>query len=178
VDTFDDGVTGNEWRLFSDPCCTAVETGGALVLSSTGTAMGTRSRRSGRGLDMRNDAIGITVVELPTNVNQVGIFAAYYDSLNQLQIRVTSGALVVRTVVGGTPTNNSYALPGPVPFHIRIREAGGVIFFESTTNKQVGWSQMQTQAAPFSVDDMRVSIAYNAASLAVDHVTFDDLDVP
>jgi hypothetical protein len=178
MDTFDDGVTGEEWRVFLDSCCSDAETGGHLVVSSNGTAMGTKSRRSGWGFDLRGASIGITVVEIPTNANQTGIFAAYYDAQNQLQIRVSSSAITVRIVIGGTPTNTNYALPGPAPFHVRIREAGGMVFFEATTNKQVGWSVMQMQPAPFSVDDVRISIALNAASLAADHITFDDLDVP
>jgi hypothetical protein len=176
TDTFDDGVTGREWRVFMDPCCGDAEMGGQLRLSSIGTVTGTRSRRSAWGLDMRGASIGITVVEIPATANQTGIFSAYYDSQNQLQIRLMSSSLVVRTTVGGTPTNNTYALPA-APFHIRIREAGGMIFFETATTKP-NWTAIQMTPAPFPVDDMRISVGYNAGAAAADHITFDDLNVP
>lgn len=88
------------------------------------------------------------------------------DSQNALRWTQTSGTLKAQTVLAGVATDQySVAWNASTYKYLRVRESGGNVLFDSSTNG-TSWTNRASVAAPFAVTDLFVVFAATCGNVA------------
>ena len=186
-DDFNDGVAAAFWSENFANGAEVVEQGGVLAVllpqtNSTGQPFAA-GYRTGMGLDLTSSSISVSVRETTSTMSSAFTSLSAVSALDSkalLSISEATGILTARV-------QNSSAAPVDmvVPFDStnakvwRIREAGGIVFFEISDG--LSWSVIGTVATPVFATSVKVEIAAgwnspdaNRPGMAI----FDDFNLP
>lgn len=160
----------------SDPCCAQSVIGGKLQMSTDG-ASGYTVRRSSQGFDLRDGAVAVTV-GAPSVVGYHAALRASHDNANDIGLQFSATTFDYFFSVGGVVTYGSAARSAS-EVHLRLREATGTTYFETSVDKLM-WRQLAQISDPLPLDDVTIDLQAGvfAAPTTPDSVTFDDLGVP
>jgi hypothetical protein len=177
VDTFDGTTTGNLWGgSFTDTCCTQTVSGGWLTMATSG-ASGYAGHVSSAGYDLRGGAIIADLAAGPAagSAYYTTLFARL-DAANHLGVEVHATTIAIYGHIGGVTL--SMPMPRNAASHVRLREAGGALYFDASADRAT-WTTLYQLADPFRLDDLIVSIesALDAAGTG-DSVSWDAIGLP
>jgi hypothetical protein len=178
-DDFNDGVTDDRWRPSENACCTVKEQGGTLQFTMDGTAgPGVAEQDSHAGYDLRGGQVTVKLVADPQLPTVTATLGAYHDSTRILDIEVTSTQVTTHTY---DPPNGPHVTPSlrnSAEKYLRIRESGGTVFFEVSTDKSA-WRLLDSSTPSFALDDLIFGLRGSVTSaVGPDSVQFDDFNVP
>jgi hypothetical protein len=154
-DNFTDNVVAPAWANSSSTASASyAETGGQAVLTLPSSTAGAHLAffRSAAGYDLTGDSFSWNIgTMVATGVAATATFDLYLDGLNALRWQQVSNAITARTIVAGVNTQLYTATWSSATYkYLRIREAGGTIFFDSSTNGTT-WTNRATVATPFAL---------------------------
>jgi hypothetical protein len=177
VDRFDDGQAGRDWlRSFTDACCGQSESGGLLRFTTDGS-VGTLSRASSSGFDLRDSQVQVAVPMLPASSGLAVSLTATRGPFDALVLELRGGLVTPVVVVGGMRSGAGTS-HDPADRYLRLREAAGTLYFEVSPDK-AAWKIVRQLADPFPLDDVMPSLQGSVfVGTVADQVTFDDFNVP
>lgn len=169
-DDFTDNTQSPAWAgAFVLGSGTKAETGGQVVLTLPNATAGTHAGAytSSAAYDLTGDSfywnIGTMVA---TGVAAQANFDLYLDSVNILRWRQLSNVITARTIVAGVDTQLFTAAWSSSTYkYLRIRESGGTIFWDSSTNG-TSWTNRASVANPFAATSLYVQFSASCGNVA------------
>jgi hypothetical protein len=171
VDDFTDGVQSPAWAgSFVLGSATKAETGGQAQLTLPSSTAGTHQAyyRTSGAYDFTAGGCFIVIgTMVSTAVAASMYFDCYVDASNILRWSQTSGTLVAQTITAGVTTGvYSVAWNASTYKYLRIRESGGNILFDSSSNG-TSWTNRHTTAGlPFAVTSLYVQFGVAGLNIA------------
>ena len=173
-DNFDDGVTSAIWRVAN--ATTAVEQGGRLVVTPTGTMFA--GYQAKHFVDLTGAAIEVDVPQmLDTTTAATAELAARADGMHALTITQRQGQLTALASDGVMTSMHAVAYDPVQHRHWRIAESGGQVLFQ-TSPDGIAWTLLHMAATPSFVTTLRIDLGAmpDPGSAPAGSVVFDDLD--
>lgn len=155
TDDFEDTAAGAAWVPYDDDGAAVAESGGALRVSFTGT------EESWAGYDTR-DRFDFSEGEVRVEIDAAGGHYTGFDLCfgdMELELYIEDGETVIGDVYGTDEADAWSEITYDPILHriLRIRIADSMVHWEvSQTGEQ--WDPVHTQAAPFSLEDLLVSV--------------------
>lgn len=169
IDNFTDNVQGDTWSASAvSGSATKAETGGQARLTLPSSTSGTHLAyyRTAGTYDL---TAGSVYINIDTMVSTAVAATAGFDvfaGLNILRWTQTSGTLKAQTIVAGVATDRySVAWNASTYKYLRIRESGGNVLFDSSTNG-TSWTNRYTGAAPLAVTELTVQFFASCGNVA------------
>jgi hypothetical protein len=175
VDDFADGAPGHLWDPFIDTICIVGESAGAVVVEMAEGTAGC-GYASSTAYDVTGQGVWTRVLE----VVQGGFTALTLDTgasaQDSLIIGVATGMLVVGAYVGGTMQVELRGAYDPAAHaYWRLREAGGMVVYETAPDGQ-DWTSQLTRPAPPWLAAARVRLAAGSLGMAATgQARFDEI---
>lgn len=148
---------------------TKAETSGEVRLTLPSSIAGTHQTfyRTSAPYDLTGDSFYINIdTMVATGVAATARFDLFLDGTNSYRWVQLSGTLKAQTIVDGVTTDRySASWSGTTYKYLRIRESGGNILFDSSTNG-TSWTNRYTGAAPFAVTALYVQILAECGNVA------------
>jgi hypothetical protein len=169
-DNFTDNSESPAWGAsFTLGSATKAETGGQAVFTLPSSTAGTHQAfyRSAAAYDLTGDSFYINIgTMVATGVAASAFFDLFADANNALRWTQTSGTLKAQTIVAGVATDlYSVAWSAATYKYLRIRESGGNVLFDSSTNG-TSWTNRASVAAPFAVTALFVQFGATCGNVA------------
>lgn len=171
-DDFLNGIIDPVWASSSvSGSATKAETGGQAVLTLPSSIAGSHlaAYTTAGTYDLTGDQFVWNIATMvATGVAATAYFQLLTDAAGtkQLYWRQVSNAITARTIVGGVDTQLFTATWSAATYkYLRIREASGTIFFDSSTNG-TSWTNRASVANPFVVTSMLVQFAAGCGNVA------------
>lgn len=174
-DDFEDNTIGAAWvgpGSGVSGSATRSETGGQAVFtlpSSAGVGPHVAQYVSGAQYDLTGDQASISIgTMVATGVAATAYFQLILDGSNWYQWVQTSGTLKAQKIVGGVAADLfSAAWSATNHKFLRIRESGGTVFFDSSTNG-TSWTNRgsTTIASAFAVTALTVAFGAQCGNVA------------
>ena len=172
-DNFTDGIQAAAWGASGTTgVATKAETGGQAVFSLPSSALSPpheASYQTGAAYDLTGDSFAITIgTMVATGVAATAYFRLIRDSANNYEWTQTSGTLKARKTVAGVTTNlYSVSWNASTYKYLRIREASGTVYFDSSSNGS-SWTNRgsTTIASAFAVTDLVVRLGASCGTVA------------
>jgi hypothetical protein len=169
-DDFADGSIAATWITSETGSATAAETSGQARLTLPSSIVGSHvaSWRSAAVYDLTGDSFYWNIgTMVSTSVAATALMdLRLSDNLNALRWTQTSGTLKAQTIVAGVATDRySVAWNAATYKYLRIRESGGNVLFDSSSNG-TAWTNRASVAAPFAVTELLVTFAVLCGNLA------------
>lgn len=170
-DDFTNNTEDPAWAASSaSGSATRTETGGQARLTLPSSTAGTHTAyyRTSGAYDLTGDGFVWNIdTMVATGVAATAILdLRSSDNQNALRWTQTSGTLKAQTVLAGVATDRySVAWNATTYKYLRVRESGGTIFFDSSSNG-TSWTNRASVAAPFSVTDLYVQFAATCGNVA------------
>lgn len=156
-DDFEDGITSRAWELFQNGACSGAESGGEVRFTMTGAGTSLCGYRSASGYDLSASSAYLDVPAI-TNYNPpVKFFLRVVDIATgkTVEIGFVGSNDLVENATGIAAASTPYS--GSADRWWRVREAGGMLFWESSSNGST-WTVKRNVMAPFAVTSVRVLI--------------------
>lgn len=169
-DNFENNTIDPCWVSGVSGSATVAETSGQARLTLPSSTAGSHSAfyRSSGLYDLTGDGF---VWNTQTMV-ATGVAASAFcqlitsDQTQQLYWRQLSGTLTARTIVAGVDSQLfSVSWNASTHKYLRIRESGGTIYWDSSTNG-TSWTNRASVANPFAVTDLYVQFAASCGNVA------------
>ena len=155
VDDFEDGVIGDPWVSWNDDDATVSESGGAMRVSFSGAG------DAWAGYDLR-DRIDFTEAEVRVEIvgsggSYTGFDVCFGDQ--ELELWIEDGDQLTGEVYNTDSADDSTVVTYSPNDHriLRIRASAGMVYWEASADG-AEWESIHTQAAPFPLDDVTVTI--------------------
>lgn len=153
-DDFTDNSQSPMWAdSFTTGSATKAETGGQAVLTLPSSTAGAHSAfyTSSATYDLTGDSCFFTVgTMVATGVAATAYFQLFADSLNQVYWRQVSNTITARYTLGGVDVQLFTAAWSATTYkYLRIRESGGTIFWDSSTNGTTWTNRASNGGLPF-----------------------------
>jgi hypothetical protein len=160
-DDFQDNAIAAAWVATTAGSATIAETGGEFVATLPSSTAGTHDARytSASSYDLTGGSFDVNITTMVATGVAAQAFCQIYDvsGQNRLIWIQLSGTLKAQTMIAGVTTDRYTVAWSAVTYkYLRIRESGGSIFFDSSTNG-TSWTQRYTSANPFAVTDMYIA---------------------
>ncbi len=170
-DNFSDNSIARAWTALVLGSGAVSEASGRATCTLPGSTAGTHQAyyRSAHTYDLTGDAAAININGMVnTGVAATMTFDVYADPSNIYRWRQLSGTLTARKVVDGVDTQ-LYSVAWNATTHkwLRIRESGGTVYFDTSTNGS-SWTNRATQtvAGAFGVTALTVQFGAQGGNLA------------
>lgn len=170
-DNFSDNSIARAWTALVLGSGAVSEASGRATCTLPGSTAGTHQAyyRSAHTYDLTGDAAAININGMVnTGVAATMTFDVYADPSNIYRWRQLSGTLTARAIVGGVDTQ-LYSVTWNATTHkwLRIRESGGTVYFDTSTNGS-SWTNRATQtvAGAFGVTALTVQFGAQGGNLA------------
>ena len=155
VDDFEDGAIGDPWVAFDDDDATVSESGGALRVTFSG------SEAAWAGYDLR-DRIDFSEGEVRVEIiSAAGAYTGFDVCFGEqeLELWVEDGETLIGEVWNTDAADDSTEVSYDPQNHVilRIRATEGMVYWEASPDG-VEWESIHTQAAPFPLDDVTVTV--------------------
>lgn len=168
-DDFADASIAAAWAASTAGSATAAETGGQARFTLPSSTAGTHDARftSTALYDLTGDSCFINIdTMVATGVAAIAYFTLAIDINNYLTWTQTSGTLKAQTSVGGVLTDRySVAWNASTYKYLRIRESGGNVLFDSSSNG-TSWTNRASVAAPIAVTALSVRVGVQCGNIA------------
>jgi hypothetical protein len=169
-DNFTDNTIAATWSTSVSGSATAAETGGQarLTLPSSTAGSHVASWRSTGAYDLTAGSFYWNIETMvSTSVAATALMdLRLSDNLNVLRWTQTSGTLKAQTIVAGVATDRySVAWNATTYKYLRIRESGGNVLFDSSSNGTT-WTNRASVAAPFAVTELLITFAVSGGNIA------------
>lgn len=163
ADDFEASTRSLTWNGYQDPGVTVTQTGGRLriTLPAGSSTYAYAGYESTRFYQLTGSQIEADIPHATSVTSSAEVYLAAYtdpDATRLVLIEEQSNQLrfLVRTPTGDTTSSVPY---DPVAHrHMRLREGGGTLFFETSPDGST-WTARKQVATPFSLDLVRVEIA-------------------
>jgi len=167
-DDFTDGVIAPIWAGgYHSGSATIAESGGQLVATLPNATAGTHTAgyQTPLAWDLTGDGCAITIGTMVSTA--VAASATFQiDGANLVQWYQQSNTINVQKVVAGVATSlYSAAWSASTYKYLRIRESGGTIFFDSSTNG-TSWTNRASVANPFAITSVAINIGASCGNVA------------
>lgn len=180
TDDFDDGVLDSNWQTFGD--ATIEETGGQLQLTlAPGSEGGVSTIAS---YDLRGCSVSARFATAPGSGSMALTFR--HGSQTRIVVGARGTTLYAFETIANSPTfSGTQPISTGFTGYLRIREQGGGIYFEYSTNGQ-SWSRVFTASSAPDIDtsstaeDGTIELSATPPQSASSDVVraFDDLNLP
>lgn len=169
-DDFTDGAIAPLWGASSQVgSATYAETSGQVRFTLPSSVAGSHSAefRTIGTYDLTGDGLYINIETMvATGVAATAHFRLILDAANYLQWYQLSNTLHAATVIAGVVTDRYTATWSASTYkYLRIRESGGAIFWDSSTNG-TSWTQRATLTNPFAITVLEVAIGASCGNIA------------
>jgi hypothetical protein len=170
-DNFADGSIARAWQTLTTGSGAASEASGRATLALPSSTAGTHTAyyRSLHTYDLTADAAAININGMvSTSVAATFTFDVFADANNVYRWQQVSGTLTARKVVAGTDTQLYTVAWNATTFkYLRIRESGGTVFFDSSSNG-TSWTNRATQtvAGAFAVTALYTQFGASCGNVA------------
>lgn len=169
-DDFVDNATAAAWDASTLGSATVAETSGEArftLPSSGGVGPHIARYTSHSTYDLTAGSFYINIdTMVATGVAATAFFQLYLSGTNILQWIQVSGTLYARTIIAGVSTDRySAAWNASTYKYLRIRESGGNILWDSSTNG-TSWTNRATLATPFTITDLTVDFGTTCGNVA------------
>jgi hypothetical protein len=176
-DDFTDPSTGLQWFSWTDSSATTIgESNGQLAITMLTGSFSWAGYSSAYAYDLTGSAYEVAV---PQAGGWDTVIEVRSPDDDKAQMIVENGDLIA--VVLNTPDTDRQAMIDYVPSthrHWRIREAGGQLYWEWSTDR-VTWNELHQMAAPFPVDHVfGIVAAGEFAPGGPNTALFDDVNLP
>ena len=165
VDDFNDGVPGLAWTAIVQGACSYTESGGEVRFTMTGAGPSSLCAYSSTtAYDLRSSAVYIQIPAITSFFPPVRFFLRVMDASARIATLTFVGSATPQldeNATGLTPqaTNYSAAAEG----WWRLREAGGSLFWETSTDG-LNWNVKRQAAAPFPLDAVRLLVGVETSA--------------
>jgi hypothetical protein len=183
-DGFDGAIDTTKWTSFHTGTSTIAQSGGVVTATPPATTAG--SNYAGYDSVSTYDLTGnYMVIEITTMVNVATNAQCYaaliLDANNKVQFLQQNGSLKAQKVVAGvTTTLQTTAYSAANHLWWRIREAAGLLYFETSADGTI-WTQFATPISnPFAVTVLSVEFAAGTfqSEVAPGSSKFDNFNLP
>ncbi len=170
-DDFANNTIDRPWTSAVSGSATAAESGGQAVLTLPSATAGSHSAyyRSRTTYDLTGDAFSFTIgTMVATGVAATAQLDLFQDTSNIYRWRQLSGTLTARTVVAGVDTQlYSVAWNATTFKYLRIRESGGTVYFDSSSNG-TSWTNRASVlvSAAFPVTGLTIQFGAECGNIA------------
>jgi hypothetical protein len=151
TDNFDDGVRAPFWDYsYANGGASRAETGGELVITLADNMTGYAGYQASTTVDLTGDRAFVEVTQVASTSTHAGTYLQLTGPTNadQLIVLQENGTIYFQKRVAGTTSDVGSVLYDPVLRKWwQIREAGGTIFFETSTDG-ANWIQHATTPTP------------------------------
>lgn len=158
LDDFNDNTTNtNLWSDVGDPPVTTVEANGQVEVTPGTNSTGYGGRQSVATYDLTGNAVSMRVIHPcnTTNNTETQMVLAVDDD-NQILFVVTNNSIVCRTRTAGVNSDTFPAWSTNYKYW-RIRESGGTIFFEVSSDNQE-WTTLRSTTVSFSIKALQIRL--------------------
>jgi hypothetical protein len=168
-DDFADNSVAAAWASATTGSATAVETGGQAVFTLPNNVVGVHDARftSASSYDLTGDSWFANIGTMVATGVAASAFVQLYtaDTRNRLVWIQASNTIKAQTMIAGVTTDRYSASWSASTYkYLRIRESGGSIFFDSSTNG-TSWTNRFTMANPFTVTDLFIAIGASCGQI-------------
>lgn len=169
-DSFADNIQADAWSAsFVTGSATKAETSGQFRATLPSSTAGTHTAyyRTGTTYDFTGGGFYINIdTMVATGVAAVASFEVSHASGDYVRWIQQSGTLKAQKVLSGVATD-LFTVTWSAATHkyLRIRESGGNILFDSSTNG-TSWTNRATLALPFTVTDLLVQFGAQCGNIA------------
>lgn len=168
-DDFTNNTIDPLWSTVISGSAAAAETSGQARLTLPSSTAGSHSAyyRSTGTYDLTGDGFVWNIQTMvATGVAATVTLDLFVDGLNALRWRQLSNAITARTLVAGVDTQLFTATwSGSTYQYLRIRESGGTIFFDSSSNG-TSWTNRASVANPFAITSLYVQFGASCGNVA------------
>lgn len=158
------------WEAVVTGSATLVQTGGQMVATLPNATAGSHLAylQSQGTYDLTGDGTYINIAQMvATGVVASASFDLVLDSSNLIQWRQLSNAITARKTVAGVDTQLFTATWSATTYkYLRIRESGGAIFFDSSTNGTSWTNRASIVGLPFAVTSLFVQFGASCGNVA------------
>ncbi len=170
-DDFTDGVIAPPWSGgYHSGSATIAETGGQFVATLPSSTAGTHTAgyQTPLAWDLTGDGCYINIgTMVSTAVAAAATFQVILDANNFVQWYQQSNTINVQKVVAGVATGlYSAAWSSTTYKYLRIRESGGTIFFDSSTNGTSWTNRASIVGLPFAISSIAINIGASCGNVA------------
>ncbi len=171
-DDFTNNVIDPTWTTypFLQGSATRSETGGQAVITLPSSTAGTHENGyySAATYDITGDGAFVTVgTMVATGVAAYALWGFLIDASNQIRWFQQSGTLKAQKIVAGITTDLfSVTWSSTTHKYLRIRESGGTIFFDTSTNGTSWTNRASIVGVPFAVTALYVEIVAGCGNVA------------
>lgn len=176
-DDFANGIKGPLWNQWSDTGASASESGGLFHVNlDAGTADAWAGRTSRALYDLTGSSIAVTV---PQVGGQHTVLELRDPDDRRLQVDYHDGNLYAKVFAsdGSQIAVASVAYDAVSQARWRIREDGGMIYWETSPDGQI-YTELFHAPVPFAIDSLRAILAAGGQLSAASEIQFDDLNLP
>ena len=171
-DDFTDNSIAPVWTAYPylAGSATRAETGGQAVITLPSSTAGTHENGyySGGTYDITGDGAFANVATMvSTSVAAFAVFGFMIDASNQLRWFQQSGTLKAQKIVAGV-TTDLFTVTWSAATHkyLRIRESGGNILFDTSTNGTSWTNRHTTSGLPIAITALHVQIVAGCGNVA------------
>jgi hypothetical protein len=168
-DDFENNTIDPLWATVIAGSAIATEAAGRATLTLPASTAGTHSAyyRTAAAYDLTGDACVFNVQTMvATGVAATVTLDLFGDANNVLRWRQLSNTITARVVVAGVDTQQYTATWSSTTYkYLRIRESGGTIFWDSSTNG-TSWTNRASIAAPWAVTNLTVQFGASCGNVA------------
>ena len=170
-DDFADNLIARAWSSVTSGSGAVSEASGRATCALPSATAGSHQAyyRSSSAYDLTGDGYWINIATMvATGVAATMTFDVYQDGANVYRWQQVSGTLTARRIVAGVDTQLfSVAWNAATYKYLRIRESGGTVFFDSSTNG-TSWTQRASQlvSGAFPVTDLTIQIGVSCGNVA------------
>jgi hypothetical protein len=170
-DDFNDASIAPTWAAYpyASGSASRSESGGQAVISLPSSTAGTHENAyySAAPYNLTGDSAYINIgTMVATGVAAYAFFSLFLDASNQIAWKQQSNTIKAIKIVGGVQTDLFSATWSSTTYkYLRIRESGGNVLFDSSTNG-TSWTNRATTAAPFAVTSLYIGIGAGCGNVA------------
>jgi hypothetical protein len=182
ADDFEGAAVDPQWTaIYQNGGATAVQTGGRLVMTPAAGKSGSNYAGFGtqQTYDLRGGRLFVRLVGMVNTGTTAQAYLKITDAQNGQRafLMQEGGTLYARVEASGTTSEKSTTYAPAAHAFWAIREAGGTLFFETSTNG-TAWTVFDQRPAPFDLAKVRVELGggtYQAVA-SPGAAQFDDLN--